>query len=67
MAKEYGVHIGESYLTGNWENQPVILRDETVFSTDDDGHIIVKTTTEVVINSDPSEAEIFKYRLKQGL
>lgn len=62
--KEYGVHIGDEYLARDWHGKLVILKEETVFGTDDNGNVDSIYTTEVLVNPDPSPEEIFLYTLK---
>ena len=60
----YGVVVGEPYLYRDYNGNYCILQDEHMFGTDDDGNIDSMYATEVMVDPNPSEAEIFKYLLK---
>ena len=64
---EYRVRTSESFLRYDWEGKPVILREEFIESVDTGAETYTSYSTEIVVNDNPSEAEVFKYRLKQGI
>lgn len=63
---EYKVFRSEPYLKYDAIGKPVILVDETMNKIKH-GFEFTVYFTEVIIEANPSEAEIFKYKLKQGI
>ncbi|MCK5603887.1 hypothetical protein KAR91_18515 [Candidatus Pacearchaeota archaeon] len=64
---EYRIYRGEPFLRYDWSGKPVILCEETVRSINAGTDTYTSYSVERLINDNPSEAEIFKYRLKQGI
>lgn len=62
--EEFGLHVGEPYLVRDWRGNFVVLQEETLFSTGKLGDIKGVHITETLVNPNPSDAEIFKYKLK---
>jgi len=63
--REYAILTDEPYLTIDRFGKYVILREETVFSAPkkDEG-IDQCYTSDVLVDANPSEAEIFRMKLK---
>ena len=64
---EYRVKRTPLFLRYDWEGKPVILYEEFVENVNVGTAIYKSYSTEIVVNDNPSEAEIFKYKLKQGI
>ncbi len=63
--REYAILVSEPYLTRDWFGKYVILQEESVFSAPKKNIGVDQCyTTEVLVNADPSEEEIFKMKLK---
>jgi len=62
---DYDVRLGEPYLTKDMMGKYVILRDETMCSKNStlQGHDLI-FMSEVLVDDNPSDQEIFKYKLK---
>ena len=63
---EYRVHRGEPYLRYDWEGKPVIICEEFTQSVNVGTATYKSYVQDILINDNPSDAEIFKYELKQG-
>lgn len=62
---DYDVRLGKPYLTKDILGNYVILQNETLYSENPSiqGHEMIYMT-EILIDDNPSEKEIFKYKLK---
>jgi len=62
---DYDVRVGEPYLAMNVMGNYVVLQDEVLFSQSASGsgdEMILMT--EILVDDNPSDKEIFKYKLK---
>jgi len=55
----YEIVVGEPYVGKDWQGGIVILQDEQLFR---DGREV--SFTERLVNPDPSDAEVFRIKLK---
>lgn len=62
---DYDVRLGEPYLTKDTVGNYVILQDETLYCKNPtmQGHALV-FMSEILVDDNPSDKEIFKYKLK---
>ncbi len=62
---DYDIRLGEPYLTKDTVGNYVILQDETLYSKNPtiQGQALV-FMSEILIDDNPSDKEIFKYKLK---
>lgn len=65
---DYDVRLSEPYLTKDIMGDYVILQDETLYSKNPtmQGHVLI-FVSEILIDDNPSEKEIFKYKLKGSI
>ena len=62
---DYDVEVGEPYLHKDMNDKYVILPDETLTRHEDSGQgQILMYSSEILIDPDPSDATIFKMKLK---
>ena len=62
---DYDVEVGEPYLQKDMNGKYVILQDETLTRHEDSGQgQILMYSSEILIDPDPSNAKIFKMKLK---
>lgn len=62
---EYAILKGEPYLTKDSVGRYVILQEETIFSAAKRGEGIDQCyTTEALVNPEPSDKEIFEFKLR---
>ena len=66
MDREYGIHIGDEFLARDWHGKLVVLREETMFKTNEHGRVVDVYTTEILVDPEPSEEKIFLLKLKDG-
>ena len=61
----YGVRVSEPYLSKNIAGNYVIIQDEVLYSENPtmQGHELI-FMSEILVDDNPSEKEIFKYKLK---
>lgn len=62
--REYAILRGEPYLTKDAEGRYVILLEETIFSAKKGEGTDQCYTTDVLVNPEPSDKEIFEFRLR---
>jgi len=68
--KDYDVEVGEPYLSKDIDGKYVILQDETLTMRGKNSHPIdqvVMHSAEILIDPDPSDAEIFRMKLKGAI
>ncbi len=65
---DYDVEVGEPYLHKDMNDKYVILQDETLTRHEDSGQgQILMYSSEILIDPDPSDAKIFKMKLKGAI
>jgi len=63
-AKRFAMNTGESFLQKDVNGHYAILREEQIIGYDENDLVCSFYSTERIMDADPSDKEIFKYKLK---